>query len=610
MSDFRQYTASGAGLSVFINISLAAATTRAARLYLTPSGGSETLLAGGVTSIIDTGVAVSITPDLLSESNNPYTLRIEVSSNGGAYTTVATGDVFVIPSTALVSTDVTGVVQTDSIALGRLDRTGLLENARNNAKVAIEYNDSTFNSTDWSALTGVPAATNLQVSGNKLYSTSTTTTPTQAIALPRNVSLGEKFHITTFFDIVSFPMTYGIFFGLSMTDKATTTISGSYADEVMIGFTASGLIRKQVGSNTGAVSTVDSSVWTPSAGRYQVVWDGDESSISASIRHTTDTSKTFTWTWKTTDFTNGKTIGRLVCFLSDNRALSGQSMGPVGITLGSQQTHKTRTVAGMPVDNLAARDVMRYSTNGTDLWRLSLPTNYDPRRPAPLAIHFHPAQSSVATHERPWVMSQERGLSSALNDAGYIVATSQDGYNGTANSDRYANDTSLNEMAALINYVRTHYATAQTVFYGVSMGLVTATNLLARRTVANVNALYFIDGGLGLYSILISTDPVYSAYQGAIRNAYGIASDNSDAAQKLAGRDSMSRPWYDFRGIPMRLTSGDTDTLAPPSLHETFLQKVRPYVPEASHLTLSGPHADATHYVPSDLMTFLNTYIK
>jgi pimeloyl-ACP methyl ester carboxylesterase len=502
-------------------------------------------------------------------------------------------------------------VANNGYALHSLDTTGLLSRQRNNGKVRAEYEDSTFNSTDWSALTGVPAATNLQVSGNKLYSTATTTTPTQAIALPRNVALGEKFHFTTFFDIVSFPMTYGIFFGLSMTDRSATTISGSYADEVMVGFTASGQIRKQVGSNTGAASTVDSTVWTPTAGRYSVSWDGDEASISASIRHTTDPSKTFTWTWKTTDFTNGKTIGRLVCFLSDNRALNGQSIGPVGITLGSQQTHKTRTVAGMSVDNLAPRDIRRYSTNGTDLWRISLPANYDPRKPAPLAVHFHPAQSSVATYERPWVLAQERGLTTALNNAGYIVATSQDGYIlNNANTDRYANDASLTEMAELINYVRTHFATAETVFYGVSMGLVTATNLLARRTVPNVNAMYFIDGGLELYSIVTSTDPAYSAYQGPIRNAYGIASDNSDAAAKLSGRDSASRPWYDFRGIPIRLVSGASDPVAPPAVHQAFLDKLSPYVAEASHLTIAGAHSDPAHYDASDLMTFLNRHIK
>jgi pimeloyl-ACP methyl ester carboxylesterase len=208
-------------------------------------------------------------------------------------------------------------------------------------------------------------------------------------------------------------------------------------------------------------------------------------------------------------------------------------------------------------------------------------------------------------------LAQERGLTTALNNAGYIVATSQDGYIlNNANTDRYANDTSLTEMAELINYVRTHFATGETVFYGVSMGLVTATNLLARRTVPNVNAMYFIDGGLSLLNILTSTDPTYTQYKAPIRDAYGIASDDSDAATKLAGRDSAARPWYDFRGIPVRLVSGSDDVVAPQAIHQAFLDKLSPYVPEASHLVLPGPHSDATHYVASDLTSFLSRHIR
>lgn len=577
----------------------------------------------------DASVDFRIGQELLTDANLPATVQLQISQNGGGFQTIET---IAIAAPAPASGTLPERLEEDELdarfvneedyAPARMDDQVILEalNQKGSSYLhrysgagVFDYQDSTEVILNLSALSGIPAAPTLQVSGNKLFTTGTSTSPVMFTPLSRNIVWGEKFHISTFIDWTTTVGSSATFFGLAFGDRTLTTTD--LTDTLSAGFTATGIARLTQGTAVGSSGSGNSDqTISPSAGRYNLVFDSDGEQISISLRHRDDTTKIVgLWTIKWSIIPNNKVIGRILHYLVDSRGLTGHSIGPAIANIGSVQPHRTKVVAAHTLENTAARDFKRISNSGpqTDEWRIALPKNYDPRKPAPLVLFFHPAGSSVKTADRPWVHTSERGVTNALLDAGYIVATSQDGFVlGNANTDRYANDVSLAEMAALDKWVRKNFSVSQTCLFGVSMGMLTATNLLARRTVPNITAGYFIDGGTNISSIFASSDPQFDVYKEPLRVAYGIAQDNSDALTKLAGRDSNVRPWYDFRGIPVRCISGSGDTTAPPATHTAFLAKLAPYVPEASQNILTGAHTAANHYVPSDVVDFFNRHVS
>jgi pimeloyl-ACP methyl ester carboxylesterase len=276
--------------------------------------------------------------------------------------------------------------------------------------------------------------------------------------------------------------------------------------------------------------------------------------------------------------------------------------------LGSQQPTRTKTVGAIAVEGAVVRDVYKTGVATSDKWRYALPPGYDPRRPAPLAIYLHPAAGSTIPEDRPWSHAGEKTLTAALSAAGYIVASAADGtVFGNAYSDRYANDASLANYADLYRYLRSHYSIGPVVLYGTSMGGQVGLNLLARRTIANIAAAYFICPSVDWSLETISAAPDFKA---AMKFAYDATSDGQ-LVNALEGHNSMVRAGHEFRGVPVRMVGATGDTLTPPAVHiSPFLAKVAPYAAEASELTVTGgSHLSAETYVPADLMAFLGRHI-
>ena len=521
-----------------------------------------------------------------------------------------------VPPPSPTPTGASSAALIDTLGLRRLDAKGVAAMRRAAGQAAIDYADATVTTQPWDALpTAVPG--NQQVSGNRLfYAASGAVTSTNPIAytpLPANVPLTSKFRLVGGFVVVTGGAT--VFLGISTTDRAATTVNASVPDDLAIGLTTSGLTRVLHGSNVGgpgAGAPIDQTPFAVTPGVYQVIFEGDGTEVSVSIRHATDHTKTFTFRVPVATLGAAKSIGRILTYNADTRGTAGYALTPFIMSAGSRQPSRTKVVGNQTIEGLAHRDLRRLTTRsgGTDTWRASIPAGYDPRKPAPLAVYLHPAQSSVGTTDRPWSLAQEQPLSKALNDAGYIVATSQDGtVQGQPNTDRFANDVSLAEQLALITYMRQQFAISEVVLYGPSMGCFTGLNLLMHRDVPNIAAAYFIDGGCDLGLIWNSTDPAHAGFKAPLANAYGIAADGSDYAAKTAGHDPAQREGWEFRGVPLRLVSGQTDTTAPASMHTAFLDKVKPFAPEASQIVAAGGHVDPTHYSASDLMAFLNRHV-
>jgi pimeloyl-ACP methyl ester carboxylesterase len=504
----------------------------------------------------------------------------------------------------------------DTLSLIALERNGVQTARRYAGQHVIDYQDAVEVTQSWASLSGLPNA-GVQVSSNKLYANSTETNPVAAyIPLTRNVTAGEKFHIATTIEFTSQDTGSFVYFGLSQRAyNSVTNPNSTYSEEIMIGMTgSSNTLNWYRGSNVSGVaaSTTIPNMGTTAAGRYHVTIDGSALGICFAFRRagTGNSDSTSQYVVPISALT-GKTFGQLCAAVGDTRGLTGHAIGPVAAVIASSQPTRTKTVGGIQVESAVQRDITYTATSG-DKWRLSLPATYDPRKPAPLAIHLHPAGSSVSGELRPWEISNEILLSNALASAGYIVASAQDG--ATANdstTDRYANDASMLNHKDMYEWIRSQFAIGPVVLYGRSMGGSVGLNLIARRTIPNIVAGYFMVPGTDWDpDVLLSTAETIAAYQQGFYNAYGVAS-TAALRTALNGHSPADREGWEFRGTAIRLVEVLDDVTAPPATHvDPFLAKITPYAAEASKRTVaSGGHDTASAYSASDMMTFFNTYV-
>ncbi len=123
-------------------------------------------------------------------------------------------------------------------------------------------------------------------------------------------------------------------------------------------------------------------------------------------------------------------------------------------------------------------------------------------------------------------------LTSDLLKAGLVAQITSDGYllaSSTAASENWGNQAGLDAYVALQTYLIAHYAPSKTAIFSQSMG--GCTGLL---TVAS-GAIAGLCGWFGVYPVCNLANMFAGnagTFAGAIRTAYGIASDGSDYALK------------------------------------------------------------------------------
>lgn len=90
MKSFSFWTQESLDRTLFIELTMPAGT-KTGRLYITPEGGSETLISGAVTSVTDLGANITIPASYITEVNFPADFRLQINVDGGAFSDYATG---------------------------------------------------------------------------------------------------------------------------------------------------------------------------------------------------------------------------------------------------------------------------------------------------------------------------------------------------------------------------------------------------------------------------------------------------------------------------------------------------------------------------------------
>src|SRR6478609_4212686 len=250
--------------------------------------------------------------------------------------------------------------------------------------------------------------------------------------------------------------------------------------------------------------------------------------------------------------------------------------------------------------------IWRRDSNGNGHY-ISIPGDNEPQIPTPMVVFCHQSlAASGAGGVAPWAETRWANVLQALNAAGYIVASSDNGPGVTSGGaqDKYGNQAGIDDYVSLIKWVRSHFSTAATMLLGASMGGYFVYNLLHHREIGGIAAAATISGGWDLAFAL--TDPTYRPLALA---AYGAA-DDADFALKTSNYDPNRIPGYKFRGVPLRLYTGTADTLAPTATAVTpVVNKLGPYAPEVGVVSVAGAaHLADTLYQGSDLVSFFEKY--
>ena len=472
---------------------------------------------------------------------------IVYESDGVNWDAVTTGDftAATLPDSATLANGTTVVVGGEALTNGSspLYLTQCVKSAtmfsESQANQRAAYDDSTCFTEQWSNLTSWTGATadSMQVSAGKVFSTGKGGASGMCHAL--NAGTTGYFRIVTSINLAAQTIVGGgIMAGVSSAAAGSAPASGG-GDAFAI------YLRKNtntVQQMLNGVATNVTNTTIPAVGLYTVTIVGDSNFITITARKTSGVG----YEYRARIARGSFSCNNVYIFNSDNDLLAGSSIGPLGVRLTSTQTVTPR--AGIE----SVGQTVIWTGDGTNNFRIALPSTYDSRKPSPAIMAFH-GNGSDETHFGDH--GQGNGVTSALNDAGYIVISACK----IGKTMTWGNSEAIAAYKAALKYLLTNYSVSRLAVFANSMGGIESFNTIQQ-------------GGIGVPVAWVGTAPtanLRACYENAlftsvIKSAYGIASDGSDYEEKTAGYDPVLRGPSQLNGVPMLFLPPTDDVTVPP----------------------------------------------
>jgi len=233
----------------------------------------------------------------------------------------------------------------------------------------------------------------------------------------------------------------------------------------------------------------------------------------------------------------------------------------------------------------------------TDNIVVATPAGFDSRVPTPVVIYVHGSgdvEEDVTVQNKPTAIGP---VAAALVSAGYIVASPL-----LTSSTNWGNPASIGAMEAVYRHLRDAYTLGPIVIMGHSMGGMVSLTTLARRVIPGVVGYVGIEAVYSLANMFAN-----ATYTAAIKTAFGMAADGSDYATKTAGYDPALRNGWEFRGLPMWLSSSAGDTQVNKTANAAALvTAVTPFNADITLFNSSGDHVDPTNFQSAAIVAFCN----
>lgn len=487
----------------------------------------------------------------------------------------------------------------------------------------------------WADLTGwVTTGTPIQVSGGKVYSTGT---GGSASGANHAISLGATETMRAVFILEHVPGGGSGITAIGFSkDAAGAAPAASVANGYAIGIPAAsaGQVKRYNGGTSEDLGTA------AAAGQWIVTVTVDSTYASVVARHS-DGSLEFRGRWAR----SGININNLFIFMSDVRALTGQSISRVAMRRGIATMVPRALVEGIGAS-------VQWSQLGTSGYRVALPKTYDSRVPNPVVVLFH-GGGSDETH---WADNANgSGVANAFLAAGYIVI----GAAHTSNRTTYGAQISLDAYVTAFEEAGKLYNLGPVVVYGNSMGGIESLLALAEGRIpgvvawigsvptasleaawrfttgyldrtAEITTAYAIAAStlsaaasLGATSVssaasfAAGTDVIIGTYASGwetatvtgvtgsgpyalslsapLTAAYASGAAISDYPTKTAGHDPMRLDPQAFGGIPMYAVVATDDASVDHTRNwDVFSTRVAPYSTEMKRLDITGGHSSSS----------------
>lgn len=403
--------------------------------------------------------------------------------------------------------------------------------------------------------------------------------------------------------------------------RTTLHVTGTTGKFAYFGCGASGATNDLVGIGQGSASTtaailrganisasalvIPRSLPVLSAGDYILTVARDETNVSFTIQATTGGQSVWGARVPVSAFPGG--VINTIFMSANDTAAGGMNFGPVSIyselavppssawTLNSYALYG----AGKPLSFYRSDPITGFGHV------ISIPGDDDASAPSPIMLFMHQASTGVAI--TPWSETRMANVTNAMEGAGYIIVSSDNGpgITGGGTQDKFANQAGQDDYAALVDWTRQHFYTGSLVLLGPSQGSFFAQNFLLHKQLGDIAAVATISGGSNL--IVMEQDVTYQA---VLRAAYG-ASDTPSFIAAALPNDPLTKGGWRFRGVPQRFYIGTADTTAPPAVQTTpFVNKITPYSPEESVVSLAVGHLDDSLYQGTDLLAFYQKYVR
>jgi fermentation-respiration switch protein FrsA (DUF1100 family) len=182
----------------------------------------------------------------------------------------------------------------------------------------------------------------------------------------------------------------------------------------------------------------------------------------------------------------------------------------------------------------------------------------------------------------------------ALINAGFILAGTN------AHGDNWGTQQSIDDYAALEQYVRTNYNVSNVCVWSQSMGGLDGLMAIAQNKVRAV-------GWLGTYPVTnLANLYGLGTYASAINTAHGITgSAPATYANRTFRLDPNLLQGLSWRNVPMRFYSSAGDTVVPKTQNtDLFKTLINGSARESVVVATTGDHGDPSNFVPSEYVAF------
>jgi hypothetical protein len=457
------------------------------------------------------------------------------------------------------------------------------------AAMLAEYSAASEYTHDWSNLTGW-TVTNVQVSSNRLYGISSGANPS-ACYYPFAVAAGESARVTCEMVRVT-GVAKAMYVGF---ETVGGTILASLPNFCGVGINGSDDFEAYIGANfTGGVPTGNTNLGSRSgSGTYTVTVSADPDYVSLVVRMA-DSSDEGVLVIPRSSLPGGGAIAGITVWNTDTRGTSGSYIKGIGVRK-SLTPFVTKTVTGSVIEGTSAQVIHR-GTSG-NYWRVHLPKAMDGTFAHPICLFTH--QASTGDRNSVWQESRALPVLEALDTAGYIVISADDG-------DRWGNQTSIDNYLDAVQWVRDNFYAGPLVLWSPSMGGTPAWNIVLRRE-AHVRAIAAI-------CPVCDTEEMYrSPFVSTLNAAYGV-SDLSGLQAALAasgGYNPIDGNMVEFtdKGVKFWVGTGTSDSIVPEALHAVIMQGLMSaYAAESTIVENGTGHLDTLQYDATAIIALFDAY--